>query len=121
MTISLPRTGPRTGSRIGRFSIFALALVYTGLSFGVATTSAPAAAASGPYYIATLAQPTDENRAVAGGVAWACQGATCVANKGPSRALRVCRGLNREFGEIVSFTADGETLAQDKLALCNGN
>jgi hypothetical protein len=113
MTLSLPRTG--------RFTVFALALIYTGLSFGVATSSAPLAAQGGAYYTATLAQPADDNRAVAGGVAWNCRGTTCVANKGTSRASRVCRGLAREFGEITSFTANGEALAEDKLARCNGN
>ncbi len=113
MTLSLPRTG--------RLVVLALALVYTGLSFGVATSSAPAFAQSGPYYTATLAQSVDDNRAVAGGVAWNCRDTTCVANKGTSRPSRVCRGLSREFGEIVNFTADGEALAEDKLARCNGN
>lgn len=112
MTLSLNRTV--------RFAVFALALAYTSLSFGL-TTSTPLAAQSGPYYTATLAQPTDENRAVAGGVAWACQDTTCVANKGTSRPSRVCRGLAREFGEITNFTANGEALAEDKLARCNGN
>ncbi|QUL37699.1 hypothetical protein [Erythrobacter sp. JK5] len=112
MTLSLPRTG--------RFTVFVLALVYTGLTFGVATGSGPVAASEGPYYTATLAQPADESRAVAGGVAWACEGTTCVANKGTSRPMRICRGLAREFGEVTSFTAKGEELAADKLAKCNG-
>ncbi|WP_108788895.1 CC_3452 family protein [Erythrobacter sp. Alg231-14] len=113
MTLSLPR--------ISRFAGLSLALVYTAVSFGVATSSAPLSAQSGPYYTATLAQPAEDNRAVAGGVAWNCAGTTCVANKGTSRPSRVCRGLAREFGEIVSFTADGEALAEDKLSRCNGN
>ena len=113
MTLSLPRTG--------RFTVFAMALVYTGLTFGVATAPVAAEAKTGPYYTATLAAPTDENRAVAGGVAWACKDDKCVANKGTSRPIRICRGLAREFGEIVSFTAKGEALAEDKLAKCNGN
>ena len=112
MTLSLPR--------LGRISVFALALVYTGLSFGIAT-SAPLAAQGGPYYSATLAQPADETRAVAGGVAWACQGTTCIANKGTARPERVCRGLAREFGEISAFVANGEALTPEKLATCNGN
>lgn len=105
-------------SRSSRLSIFAMAFVYTGLTFGVATT--PVAAQSGAYYTATLAQPADDNRAVAGGVAWSCKGTTCVANKGSSRPMRICRGLSREFGEIVNFTAKGKELAGDKLAKCNG-
>lgn len=112
MTLSLPRTG--------RFAIFAAALVYTGVTFGVATAPTPAFAAEGPYYKATLAQPAEDNRAVAAGVAWACKGTTCVANKGPSRPMRICRGLAREFGEIKSFTAKGKELDAEKLAKCNG-
>ena len=112
MTISLPKTG--------RLAVFITALAYTGLSFGALTTP-PLAAQGGAYYTAKLAQPADDNRAVAGGVAWACEGTTCVANKGTSRPTRVCRGLAREFGEITEFTANGETLAEDDLAACNGN
>lgn len=113
MTLSLPRAS--------RLSIFAAALVYTGASFAVATSATPAMAKSGPYYTATLAQPTDETRAVAGGVAWACKGTMCVANKGQSRPMRICRGLSREVGEIAIFTAKGKELEADKLAKCNGN
>ena len=112
MNISLPRTG--------RFTVFALALVYTGLSFGVAT-STPLAAQGSAYYTATLAQAADDDRAVAGGVAWACEGNTCVANKGSSRPSRICRGLAREFGEITSFKVKGEEIEADDLAACNGN
>ncbi len=113
LSLSLPRTS--------RFFGLVFALAYTTLSFGIATSAAPLSAQGAPYYTATLAQPADDNRAVAGGVAWNCAGTTCVANKGTSRPSRVCRGLAREFGEIVSFTADGEALAEDKLTRCNGN
>ncbi|KWV91141.1 hypothetical protein [Erythrobacter sp. YT30] len=112
MTLSLPRAE--------RISIFASALVYTAATFAVATSSTPAIAADGPYYTAVLAQPTDENRAVAGGVAWACKGTTCVANKGTSRPIRMCRGLSKELGEVASFTAKGKELEAGKLAKCNG-
>ena len=114
MTLSLPRTS--------RLSVFVLALIYTSLSFGVATSSAPLAAQnSGPYYTATLAQPAEDNRVVARGVAWACEGTTCVANRGNSRPTRICRGLVRELGEITAFKVEGEELAEDRLARCNGN
>jgi|GEM_PF-283428 len=107
---------------ISRLSVFALALFYTGFTFAAATTPTPAlAASSGPYYVAELAEPAKDNRAVASGIAWKCQGTTCVAGKGSSRAIRICRGLFREFGEIASFTAKGKPLAEDKLAKCNGN
>ncbi|MBV7258237.1 CC_3452 family protein [Erythrobacter crassostreae] len=114
MTFSLPRTS--------RLSIFVVALAYTGLTFGAATASAPLAAAkTGPYYSATFSAPVDDNRAVAGGVAWACKDTKCVANKGTSRPVNVCRGIAREFGEVTSFTARGKELDEKKLAKCNGN
>lgn len=110
-TLTLPRTG--------KLAVLATALVYTGLSFGVAT-STPVNAAGNAYYTATLTAPAGENRAVAGGVAWACEGSTCVANKASARPLRICRGLNRKFGEVATFKVDGEDLAADELAKCNG-
>lgn len=114
MTLSLPRTS--------RFSIFAMALGYTALTFGTAIAPTPVSAAqSGPYYSATLAVAADDDRAVAGGVAWACKDTKCVANKGTSRPVNICRGLAREFGEVTSFTARGKELDEGKLAKCNGN
>ncbi|MFL0355526.1 CC_3452 family protein [Erythrobacter sp. GH1-10] len=104
-----------------RISIFVSAIAYTALTFGTAVAPAPLSAQGGAYYTATLAQPAEDDRAVAGGVAWACEGTTCVANKGTSRPMRICRGLAREFGEITSFKTEGEELAEDKLAKCNGN
>ena len=112
MNLSIPRPG--------RLGVMALALVYTGLTFGVAITPTPAfAQGSGAYYTAELAAPADEARVVASGVAWRCEGTTCSAGKGTSRALRICRGINREFGEVVSFIADGKLLSEDELAKCN--
>lgn len=103
-------------SRIG---IFAAALLYTGLTFGVAV--APVEAKSqGPYYVAELAEPAKEARAVARGVAWRCEGTSCRAGKANSRPLRICRGLVREFGEVKSFSSKGKALPQDKLDKCNG-
>ncbi len=113
MTLSV-----RTASRI---AIFASALVYTAASFGLATSTAPLAAQNAPYYTATLAQPAEDDRAIAGGIAWACKGTTCVANKGSSRPARICRGLAREMGEITEFRADGEALEAKQIARCNGN
>ncbi|UAB78208.1 hypothetical protein INR77_00150 [Erythrobacter sp. SCSIO 43205] len=113
MSLSLPRAE--------RIAVFASALAYTALTFGIATAPAPASADSGPYYTAQLAQPAEDDRLVAGGVAWACKGTTCVANKGSSRPSRICRGLARDVGEIKGFVANGEELAEDKLARCNGN
>ncbi|MFO6448105.1 CC_3452 family protein [Erythrobacter sp. NE805] len=111
-TLSLPRTG--------KLAILASALVYTGAMLGVATGAAPVEAAGAPFYTAKLAAPASDVRAVADGVAWACKDETCVANKTSARPLRVCRGLNRKFGEVAEFKVNGELLAADELAKCNG-
>ena len=111
-TPSLPRTG--------KFAILASALVYTGLSLGVASGAAPLQAAGSPYYTATLAAPASDTKAVADGVAWSCKDATCVAGKTTARPLRVCRGLNRKFGEVATFKVNGEEMAAEELAKCNG-
>ena len=82
--------------------------------------AAPADARTAVFYTAELSQPTEQSRAIAGGVAWSCKGTTCIAARGTSRPLRVCRELQREVGAIASFTAKGKTLDADKLASCNG-
>ncbi len=110
-TFSLPRTG--------KFAILASALIYTGATFGVATGSAPLEAASTPYYSATLSAPASEARFVAGGVAWTCEGTTCVAGKASARPLRICRGLNRKSGEIADFKVLGQPIEAEELAKCN--
>jgi hypothetical protein len=98
-----------------------LSLVATA-ALALGTTVAPAVStAAAPYYTAQLAQPAGEDRAVAGGVAWACKENFCVAAKGSGRPMRICRGLAREFGEITSFVTDGEVLPAEELAKCNGN
>lgn len=110
-----------SNSLSGRVGVFALALIYTTFSFGILVSPAPATAkSSGPYYVAELTAPAKEARAVAGGIAWSCEDTTCVAGKANSRPLRICRSIKREFGEVKSFIADGEQLAEDKLATCNG-
>ncbi|MBY0344077.1 MAG: hypothetical protein K2Q29_09495 [Sphingomonadales bacterium] len=110
-TFSLPRSG--------KFAILASALVYTGATFGVATGSAPLEAAGPAYYSATLSAPASEARFVAGGVAWTCEGTTCVAGKASARPLRICRGLNRKSGEIADFKVLGQRLEAEELAKCN--
>lgn len=112
MTLSLPR--------ITNLSAIALGLGYTALTFGTALTPAPATASNGVFYTAQLAAPASDSRTIAGGVAWSCRGSTCVAGKGTSRPLRVCRELQRSVGEVTSFIANGEALEAEDLARCNG-
>lgn len=113
MTISLPR--------ITRIWSLTVAALLTAMTFTTILAPAPAAANDHKiFYKAELSQPASEKRAIAGGVAWSCKGTMCVAAKGNSRPIRVCRELQREVGEIASFTAKGKVLAEDKLARCNG-
>ena len=107
MTLSL-----NTATRLSLVASAALAL---------AATIAPVTSqAAPPYYTARLAAPASDDSAVAGGVAWACRDDMCVAAKGTGRPMRICRGLAREFGKVTSFSIEGEELAADKLAKCNG-
>ncbi|KWV93692.1 MULTISPECIES: hypothetical protein [unclassified Erythrobacter] len=114
MTSTLPRS-----VNIGAI---AAAFAYTSLTFGAAIAPTAAEARSNStFYTVELAQPVSERTTtIAGGVAWNCKGTTCVAQKGNSRPLRVCRELQREHGEIAAFTAKDEALDAEKLAKCNG-
>lgn len=113
MTLTLPRS-TSLGAVIG-------AVAWTSLSFGAAITPTPAqAATSAPFYTAELTKPAEKTTVIAGGVAWSCKGTKCVAPQGNSRALRVCRELQKEHGQIAGFTSKGEALAEDALAKCNG-
>ena len=117
MTLNFPRA--RSIGAIG------LALAWTALSFGAAVTPTPAFAQGNGaengkgYYRAELAQPASKPRAIAGDVVWTCNGTACTAAKGTSRPLRVCRDVQRKFGEVVRFTAKGEELPAQQLAQCN--
>lgn len=110
------------GTRFGSIGALGMALTWTALTFGTAITPAPAnaQAPSGPYYRAELVQPASDARIIAGDLVWACEGTSCVAKKGTSRPLRICREVNRKLGEVASFTAKGEALPAEDLAKCNG-
>lgn len=109
-----------TLSNVRNLALGALALVYTSLTFGVLVAPAPAGAQTGPFYVAELAAPAKETRAIVKGVVWHCEGSTCTAAKDNSRPEITCARFAREFGAVTSFTAKGEALAEDKLASCNG-
>ena len=115
MSFSLPRISfaQSAGAAV-------LAMAYTALTFGAAL--APATAQAGDvFYRAELASPASEARTIAGGVAWYCSENVCVAGKGTSSSLRMCRAVAKEFGEVASFSVKGEELAEDRLEDCNGN
>lgn len=112
MTLSLPNSA--------KLGVFGAALMYTAAGFGALTMPTAAQARdTGPFYTAELAQPAEETTVIAGGVAWKCVDTTCVAGKGTSRPLRMCRELQRDLGEVVSFTTKGEQLAESRLEKCN--
>lgn len=109
------------GTRLGSLGSLALALAWTAASFtAVGSTPAMAQNPSKAYYRAELAQPAAQPRVIAGDLIWACSGTSCVADKGTSRPLRICRELNRKFGEVTNFTAKGEVLPAEELEKCNG-
>ncbi|MHA6332715.1 CC_3452 family protein [Qipengyuania sp. CAU 1752] len=98
---------------VGGFAVF-----YTALTFGVATTPAPANAFDGHYYRADFAEPVDSGIKVVRGTAWACEGTTCVADKGTSRPLIICQRLAQKTGAVTNFTVNGEALPAEQLAQC---
>lgn len=110
-----------SGTFRGAIGSLALALAWTAASLtAVGPAPATAQAPSKAYYRAELAQPATQAKAIAGDLVWACSGTSCVADKGSSRPLRVCRDLNRKFGQVANFSAKGELLPAEELAKCNG-
>lgn len=101
-------------------SIGGIALLYTALTFGATLAPAPAQAAEGPYYRAELAQPVETGTQVIRGTAWSCKGTVCVARKSNSRPVIVCQRLSNKVGDITAFAIEGEAIAEDKLARCQG-
>jgi hypothetical protein len=110
------------GTRLGSLGALGMALTWAAVTFGSALTPAPVSAQtpSKAYYTAELAQPASDSRAIAGELVWACNGTSCVADKGTSRPLRICREVNRKFGQVAAFTTKGEALPAEELAKCNG-
>lgn len=92
-------------------------------SLALAGAFAPAALQARPdgaYFNVQLEAPASEQRVIAGGVVFTCEGTTCVGPRSRTRPLRVCSELRREVGTIASFSAGGEDLAESRLARCNG-
>ena len=75
---------------------------------------------AGAFYVAEIAAPATAPRMAAGGVAWTCEGTSCVAPRSTARPLRICRELKRKTGAITQFTVNGAPLAAEELARCNG-
>ena len=106
-------------SSLSQLAFIAAAFVGTALSFGA--TAGPAHAAGGSFYEVQLATPLASAKTeVVSGVAWKCEGATCRASQGTSRAEIVCARVARKLGEVASFTAKGEALDAEGLTKCNG-
>ena len=95
-----------------------LAVFYTALTFGATVTPAPAAAFDGHYYRADFAEPVESGIKVVRGTAWACEGTTCVADKGTSRPLIICQRLAKKTGAVTNFSVEGEALPAEQLAKC---
>ncbi|AKQ43146.2 hypothetical protein CP97_04045 [Aurantiacibacter atlanticus] len=99
---------------------FAALLSLGAIAAPVSTAIAFPGQASGPYFAVELAEPTDETRAIAGGVVFTCEGTTCAGPRSGDRPIRVCSELRRNIGEITSFAVQGEPISESQLARCNG-
>lgn len=92
-------------------------------SVALAGAMAPAALqarGNSVFFTAELAAPASDDRVIAGGVVFTCEGTTCTAPRGGDRPLRVCSELRRKVGTITSFTVAAENLSADMLERCNG-
>ncbi len=118
MTLFSP-TGPRFGNASAKIGAGVLALMYTALTFGAALSPTPVQAAT-PYYTVELAAPAAHAQSIIDGIVWQCDGTTCLGGKGNSRPVLVCKRVAQKLGEVSKFTANGEDLAAEKLADCNG-
>ncbi len=108
--------------RIRNFSAIGLALAWTSLTFGAAIAPTPAESrANGPFYTVELATPATEARTIISGQVWQCDGNVCLSGKGTSRPIIICKRVARELGEVTKFAADGEEMAAEDIASCNGN
>ena len=107
---------------MNRFSpLFRQLVVVAGASLSAIMmfSASTATAATGEYYRAELASPVETQVEIIRGVAWRCEGTTCVADKAGSTAMHNCIRLQREIGQVVSFTVKDEALAAEDLAQCN--
>lgn len=98
-------------------------LVSTIAAITLAALAAPVALSAQPagaYFTAELAEPTQEDSVIAGGVVFTCEGTVCTGPRSRDRDLRVCSELRREVGTITRFTVRGEELPTRNLSRCNG-
>jgi hypothetical protein len=81
-----------------------------------------AALAAESRYTATLAQPLSKRKEViVEHNLWRCEGSLCVlaSRPGDISALRNCRALRRQVGELTAYGAPDDQFDSDKLAKCN--
>ncbi|WP_375289108.1 hypothetical protein [Qipengyuania sp.] len=112
---------PSSNTIPARIGALGAAIIWsaTSLSFLVSPAPARAQDPGTSYYSASLVEPVAEKQLVVGGLVWRCAETACVAAKGTSRALRVCRTLNRKSGEVSRFVTAGSVMSSEELARCN--
>jgi len=74
--------------------------------------------------VVTLQQPLPAaTQFVAGGAAWRCEGATCIASYTPDETFgpSQCRAVAKQAGPVVSFQDETRTLQPAMLDRCNAN
>ena len=81
--------------------------------------AAPAAAQSGPFYVATPETPPARTTLMTRETIWHVSGASYVTARQPERAAILCELVARSAGRLSSFTVGGQAFDTDKLARCN--
>lgn len=102
-------------------AVAGVALLTSALTISSVVAPAPAYAQATAYYRATLEAPVEKRTEVIRGGTFICSGTVCVGTKARSRPELVCERLGREFGAVVSFSANGTELDADGLAGCRAD
>jgi hypothetical protein len=80
---------------------------------------APAMAAQGAYYQATLATAPAKSAVVTRDTLWRCAGTTCTAPRSGTRDAILCELVAQSAGQLTGFTVAGAAYDADRLAKCN--
>lgn len=97
-----------------RIAAFLLSLVGSLTLLGSAAIAQP----DNSFYSVTLAQPA-AGKTVVRDMILNCDGASCTAAQGTSRAAIVCASIARQLGPVTAFRAGNDTLDGEALAKCN--
>ncbi len=109
-----------TLSQISTRAAALAAAILTSATLIFIAPQAYAAAPSGSYYQAELAQAPAVQKQLVRGVFVKCEGTMCRAPIASSAAKNMCISVAREFGAVASFKAGERAFDAAEIEKCNG-